>query len=116
MGGAAYGQAYGAKSYGGQVAAKASHQDYQASDAAAAARAGYDNDAWAKQASGSDFDSRWGKSYDFVNANEYDDEQYARKVRADDDQWAEDRDEYVTKEHYGYDQAASAEARQPEIR
>jgi len=113
--GAAYGQAYGAKSYGGQVAAKASHQDYQASDAAAAARAGYDNDAWAKQASGSDFDSRWGKSYDFVNANEYDDEQYARKVRADDDQWAEDYDLFQYKDLDNYGAAASAEAAQPKV-
>ena len=76
----------------------------------------YDNDSHAKQAYGSDTDSRYGKSYDFVQANEYDDEQHARKVRADDDQWAEDRDVYVQKDIYGYGAAASAEARQPQIK
>jgi len=49
-------------------------QDYAASQQGAAAQSGYDNDAWAKNAYGQDTDSRWGKSYDFVNANEYDDE------------------------------------------
>merc|ERR1711894_804118 len=67
------------------------------------------------QASGSDFDSRWGKSYDFVDANSYDDEQYARKVRADDDQWAEDYDRRTNMDVDTYGAAASTEARQPQI-
>ena len=113
--GAGYGKAYGGKAYGAYGQGKASHQDYQASEGGAAARAGYDNDAWAKQASGSDFDSRWGKSYDFVNANEYDDEQYARKVRADDDQWAEDYDLFQYKDVDQYGAAASAESAQPKV-
>ena len=113
--GAGYGVGYGSKGYGKSGYGQAGHKDYAASAGAKAARSGYDDDSHAQQAYGTDSDSRWGKSYDFVQANEYDDEQYARKVRADDDQWAEDRDEYVTKEHYGYDQAASAEARQPKI-
>ena len=58
----------------------------------AAQAAGYDNDAWAKQAYGKDYDNRWGKSYDSVEARNYANEHYAREVRADDDQWAEDRD------------------------
>ena len=113
--GAGYGKAYGGKAYGAYGQGKVKHQDYQASEGAAAAKAGYDNDAWAKQASGSDFDSRWGKSYDFVNANEYDDEQYARKVRADDDQWAEDYDLFQYKDLDNYGQQASAEAAQPKV-
>jgi hypothetical protein len=58
----------------------------------ASAVSGYDNDEWAKQAYGNDMDSRWGKSYDSVKAREYDNEHYAREVRADDDQWGEDYD------------------------
>jgi hypothetical protein len=94
---------------------QAGARDYDASYGSKAAVSGYDNDQHAKQAYGSDFDSRWGKSYDFVNANEYDDEQYARKVRADDDQWAEDRDIYTQKDSYGYNKGASAEYSQPKI-
>jgi len=52
-------------------------------------------------------DSRWGKSYDFVDSNTYADEQYARKVRADDDMWAEDYDRRQTRDLGAYGQAAS---------
>merc|ERR1719216_839185 len=68
---------------------------YNASWQGDAQASGYDNDAWAKQAYGQDYDSRWGKSYDSVEARNYANEHYARKVRADDDQWAEDRDQYA---------------------
>jgi len=117
-----YGQGYGKSvGYGKQSSAQASagkrgygaHQDAQASRNHAAARSGYDNDEWAKQAYGSDFDSRWGKSYDSVAAKSYDDEQYARKVQADDDQWAEDYDRYDSRDADRYGQAASAALRQP---
>merc|ERR1712160_163157 len=64
--------------------------DYQASAQGRAEKEGSESDQFSKSQYDSDFDSRYGKSYDFVEANEYDDEQYARKVRADDDQWAED--------------------------
>lgn len=101
----------GAVAYGG----KASAHDVQASAGQKAAAGAYDADAWAKQAYGSDYDSRWGKSYDFVNANEYDDEQYARKVRADDDQWAEDWDVWSKKDADAYGKAASAHRSQPKI-
>ena len=84
-----------------------------ASRGRAAARAGYDNDEWAKQAYGSDYDSRWGKSYDSVNAKSYDNEQYARAIQADDDQWAEDYDRYDDRDATGYGRAASASAKAP---
>ena len=111
QGGAAYGAVSQQKAYGG----KSSAADYQASAGAAAAVSGTDADAWAKQAYGSDYDSRWGKSYDFVNANEYDDEQYARKVRADDDQWAEDYDVWSVRDTNAYGAAASKETAQPKV-
>ena len=78
-----------------------------ASSAALAAVSGYDNDSWASQANGSDQDSRYGKSYDFIEANEFDDEQYSRKVRADDDQWAENRDETTSRDANAVAAAAS---------
>ena len=109
-------QGYGAQ-YGAQASAAqqgyGQHQDAQASKDHAAAKSGYDNDEWAKQAYGSDFDSRWGKSYDSVAAKSYDDEQYARKVQADDDQWAEDYDRYDSRDADRYGQAASAAVSQP---
>ena len=116
-----YGKHGYGKSYSTSQAAQAasskqgygSHSDAQASRNHAAARSGYDNDEWAKQAYGSDFDSRWGKSYDSVAAKSYDDEQYARKVQADDDQWAEDYDRYDSRDADRYGQAASAALRQP---
>ena len=46
--------------------------------------------------------------YDFVNANEYYDEQYARKVHADDNQWAQDWDVYTKKDVDSYGEPASA--------
>ena len=93
--------AYGGKAYGAQ-------DERDASGKWAAQQAGYDNDEWAKQAYGSDVDSRWGKSYDSVAAKSYDDEQYARKIWADDDQWAEDYDRYNTRNADSYKKAASA--------
>merc|ERR1719336_1453004 len=76
-----------------------------------AAQGSYDNDEWAKQAYGSDYDSRWGKSYDSVSAKSYANESYARKLRADDDQWAEDYDRYDDKDGKGYGAAASSSVR-----
>jgi len=116
-GGSAQYGGYGKQSYGsqagyGQTAAK----DKGASTEYSAAQGAYDNDEWAKQAYGRDFDSRWGKSYDSVAANSYDDEQYARKVRADDDMWAEDYDKRTEKDADAYGQAASAEYQQPQIK
>merc|ERR1711957_661710 len=94
---------YDTKSYSG----KADAQDYQASAGTSASTAATDNDAWSKNAYGADTDSRWGKSYDFVKADEYDDEQYARKVRADDDQWAEDYDIWAAADRSQWGAAAS---------
>ena len=115
----AYG-AKGAQAYGGyqggQYSKQKSVKQAGASTAHAAAAMGYDNDEWAKQAYGRDMDTRWGKSYDFVDANSYDDEQYARKVRADDDQWAEDYDRRTSMDHDTIGAAASTEARQPQIK
>ena len=112
--------AKGAAAYGGvqggQYSKKKSIKEAGASTAHAAAALGYDNDEWAKQAYGRDMDTRWGKSYDFVDANSYDDEQYARKVRADDDQWAEDYDRRTSMDHDAIGAAASTEARQPQIK
>jgi len=93
--------------YGAYGAAATDSMDYGASEAHSAAKGAYDNDSWAKQSQGQDQDRRAGRSYDFVNANEYDDEQYARKVRADDDQWAEDNDMWQHKDNAGYGAAAS---------
>merc|ERR1719216_604533 len=81
---------------------------YNASWQGDAQASGYDNDAWAKQAYGQDYDSRWGKSYDSVEARNYANEHYAREVRADDDQWAEDRDQYAKGDFDAYGRAASA--------
>jgi hypothetical protein len=77
-------------------------------DGAAQAQ-GYDNDAWAKQAYGQDYDNRWGKSYDSVEARNYANEHYAREVRADDDQWAEDRDTWGMGDYDVAGAAASAD-------
>ena len=101
------GHSYGGKAgYGGQAYGANAERD--ASKAWGAQRQGYDNDEWAKQAYGVDTDSRWGKSYDSVAAKSYDDEQYARKVWADDDQWAEDYDRYNTRAADSHSKAASA--------
>ena len=72
-----------------------------------AALGGYDNDAWAKQAYGVDNDGRWGKSYDAVHAKEFKNKGYAKKVRADDDQWAEDYDTWKGEDDKAYGSAAS---------
>ncbi len=121
--GAGYGAGYGGKaSYGSAAAAGygksagARMVDTGASAGRGAQQGAYDNDEWAKQAYGQDTDSRWGKSYDSVAAQSYDDEQYARKVRADDDQWAEDYDRYSVKDTMAKDVAASTEAQQPLIK
>ena len=55
-------------------------------------------------------DSRWGKSYDSVKAQQYDNEHYAREVRADDDNWAEDYDTAWYGKADAYSGAASADA------
>ena len=95
--------AHGKGAVGGQAA-----QSWKGASAQhGAAKGGYDNDVWAKQAYGSDFDSRWGKSYDSVDAKSYDGEWYARSVRADDDQWAEDYDKYDAGDADSYGKAAS---------
>ena len=118
--GGAYGAAYGSygkkASLGAAGAGSAKAKDAGASIARAAAVGAYDNDEWAKQAYGRDFDSRYGKSYDSVAANSYDDEQYARKVRADDDQWAEDYDRRQEKDTDAYAAGASREYQQPTIK
>merc|ERR1711877_18567 len=101
MGGA---QAYGGYQ-GGQYSKKESIKEAGASTAHAAAALGYDNDEWAKQAYGRDMDTRWGKSYDFVDANSYDDEQ-----------WAEGYDRRTSMDHDQIGAAASTEARQPQIK
>jgi len=68
------GYGYGHQGYGdsGSVHAKAATSEY------GAAKGGYDNDQWAKLAHGSDYDSRWGKSYDRVSARSYDNTEYAK--------------------------------------
>ena len=96
-------QAYGVQGYGKAVDQGASWSGSQAAGAA-------DNDVWAKQASGSDYDSRWGKSYDSVDAKNYNNEHYAREVMADDDQWAEDYDQYRHGDTGAYANGASAQA------
>ena len=74
----------------------------------AQSQAGYDNDQWAKQAYGQDYDSRWGKSYDSVSAKNYQNESYDRELWADDDQWAEDYDNYERRDANSYGAKASA--------
>ena len=112
--------AYGGYAKSGQAAAQGygsgKAKEAGASGSRAAAVGAYDNDEWAKQAYGRDFDSRYGKSYDSVAANSYDDEQYARKVRADDDQWAEDYDRRQEQDRDAYTAGASNEYAQPEVR
>ena len=100
---------YNAGYYGKGGSYTPGYSNTAASASNGAAKAGYDNDVWAKQAYGQDYDSRWGKSYDFVDAKSYDNEQYARQVRADDDQWAEDYDRWYNRDVQGYGRAASAE-------
>ncbi len=85
----------------------ASKNKGKASWAGSQAQQGYDNDEWAKQAYGTDSDSRWGKSYDSVDAKNYANEHYAREVKADDDQWAEDYDRYNQGQKDMYGNAAS---------
>ena len=109
--------AYGASSYGKAASdsdSSYSNGDYYGAAGASAthgaSKGAYDNDVWAKQAYGQDTDSRWGKSYDSVSAKSYDNEHYAKQVRADDDQWAEDYDRWNSRDADGYGKAASADA------
>ena len=109
-------RAYGSdKSYGPNPAGQSwnggnAAQKWQGASASyGAAQGGYDNDVWAKQAYGSDNDSRWGKSYDSVDAKSYDGEWYAKSVKADDDQWAQDYDRYDSGDADSYGKAASSE-------
>lgn len=67
-----YDRGYG---YGGQYGAR---DQLGASQAWAAQRGSYDGGDWARQAYGAETGSRWGKSYDAVDAKSYEDEQYAR--------------------------------------
>ena len=87
---------------------KGSSSHKAASDENSAAVSGHDNDEYAKQSYGQDTDFAWGKSYDSVKANSYDDEQYERAIHLDDDWWAEDYDSYEGEDEEGYDEAASS--------
>merc|ERR550532_1511647 len=100
-----YAGAYGAQKAYGQGKEASNWQGASAS--AKAAKAAYDNDAFAKQAYGSDSDTRWGKSYDSVSARSYQNEKYARWLQADDDQWAEDYDAFENDDAGAYGKAAS---------
>jgi hypothetical protein len=51
-----------------------------------------------------------------VNAASYDDQQYARKVRADDDQWAEDYDKYTENDWDRKAAAASVTKKTPAVK
>ena len=107
---------YGHGSYGqgnNAYSAYGAEKQYGASAEHGAAAGAYDNDTWAKQAYGIDTDSRWGKSYDSVDAKSYDNEQYARKVQADDDQWAENYNQWDRRGAQGYGKAASTQTYQP---
>jgi len=95
--------------------AHAAHDSNSASQAHSAAVGGYDNDQYAQQAYGSDQDDRWGRSYDSVKAQSFTDEQYARGVKADDDQWAVDYDEYTTGDAASSSAAASAESAEAKV-
>ena len=102
-------------SYPAQSYSHAGSQAHAASDANAAsashsaAEGAYDADAYAKQTYGSDKDSSWGRSYDSVKAQSFSDEQYARGIEADDDQWAVNYDEYEAADAGSSADAASAE-------
>lgn len=86
-----------------------------ASTETAAAESAYDGDEWAKQAYGADSDSRWGKSYDSIEVNTFEDEQYSRSIHADDDMWAEDKDVVIESDAAEAGEAASIEASQAEV-
>ncbi len=117
-GAAGYGKSYGGYGHGGHASAHGSYGQagYGGKDSVwkgaswegGQQQAGYDNDEWAKQAYGQDYDSRWGKSYDRVSAKSYENEQYDRELWADDDQWAEDYDRYDSRDADSYGRAASA--------
>merc|ERR1712060_475281 len=96
-----YGAQYGAKNYG---AAKGASGEWKA------AKGGYDNDAWAKGAYGTDHDSRYGKSYDAVHAKSHNEQNYLRHTQADDDRWAVDEDTGFDYDEYGYGNDASAQS------
>ena len=96
-------------------AAKASSTKVAASAAAGAAVAAKDDNTWATQKSSSDFDSRWGKAYDSVEANSYDNEFFTRKTRADDDEWYVNYDENTSKDAGALTEAASVETKEQGI-
>merc|ERR1712060_368835 len=96
--------------YGASSLKKGASKNPTASSSWKAAKSGYDNDSWAKQAYGTDTDSRYGKSYDAVGAKSYRNRQYREKIRADDDQWAEDYDTWGKGDVDGYGNGASKSA------
>ena len=79
-----------------------------ASDAIKSSEKGVDADEKAAQAYGRDKDSRWGRTYDRVQANSFDDVQYEREVWADDDEWAESGDAHEAEDAEASKKAASA--------
>ena len=80
-----------------------------ASDAIKASEKGSDNDEKAAQAYGRDKDSRWGRTYDRVQANSFDTVNYEREIWADDDEWAESGDAHEVEDAEASKEAASAE-------
>ena len=101
------GHGHGYGGYGKNVGYGNQYGNGGASASYGAQQAGYDNDVWAKNAGGADYDSRWGKSYDSVDAASYDNEEYGRKLKANDDVWAVDYDQYDNKDAGAYGAAAS---------
>ena len=71
---------------------------------------------WAAQKSSTDFDSRWGKSYDSVNAKSWDNEFFTRKSRADDDEWAVKGGESVSADKDIANEAVSYDAKEEGIK
>ena len=77
------GTGYGSQGYGNYGAYQGFNE--AASIEKGAAAAGYDVDVWSDKIYGEDFKSSWGRSYDLVEAQQFDDEQYTRELDADDD-------------------------------
>ena len=86
-----------------------------ASDAIKASAKGSDNDENAKQAYGRDRDTRWGRTYDRVQANSFDDVHYEREIWADDDEWAENGNGYA-EESADADEEAASEKKEDEVK
>ena len=105
---------YGA--YGGYGAyGEKSAQTTAASMSKAAAKAGYSKDAWADKIYGKDFKSSWGRSYDLVEADSFDDEQYKRELDTDDDAWGSYFSETVSEDKDAAGEAASVEIVTPKV-